>query len=241
VPKAPADSLLTATVRPTLNRRTQSLEAAEKDISNGAILWDVNITEFSARFAVQPDDWPEPGDKAREPDPHIEADFTIIQLESVLAVVKWSITGTEVISTRKSRIPLQSYARAALIAVEDALEANGYYSYKEMTAERRGHVSAYQMNNGRLLDPETRQPRKPPSRKHVYPPSGIHRLDLARIADTYRKAVKAGSRSATLDTARAFNISRSTAARKITEARRQGLLGPARRNAAGELGTVEPT
>jgi DNA-binding transcriptional regulator LsrR (DeoR family) len=47
--------------------------------------------------------------------------------------------------------------------------------------------------------------------------------------------MKRGSRSPTRDVARRLNLSRSTAARAIAEAREQGLLGLARRTAPGEL------
>jgi hypothetical protein len=58
---------------------------------------------------------------------------------------------------------------------------------------------------------------------------------IREAADEYRRAIRRGSRSPTADVADALNVGRSTAARAIAAARKQGLLGPARRTAPGEL------
>lgn len=241
VPKAASDSLLTCTVVPTPNQREKELETVRQDVANGAVLWDVNVSEMNERFTVQPDPhWP--GNSDPPPDyerpelaPYIEADFTVLQHNGQLTVVSWSISGTEIVSTRKSRIPLQAYARAALIAVEDALHANAEHSYEQMMAERRGHASFLEMSNGRLIDPKTRESRKPAPRPRLVASNGKPiGLAPSDVADAYRMAVKSGSRSPTVDVAHAFHVGRSTAARAIAEARKQGLLGPALRNAAGE-------
>lgn len=213
MPKPASDSLLTCTVTP----------APDQPQQDDAAVWAVNVSEFCERLGVQP------GSPA-QPDPYVEADFTILQTGAQLTVVRWSITGTEMISTRKSRIPLQTYARAALIAVEDALEASGRRS-------RRGHVSAFEMSNGRLIDPQTREQRKPSRRQAHTAANGNGKrptLDLAQVVDEYRKAIERGSRSPTVDVAHALNVGRSTAARALAAAREQRLLGPALRNRAGE-------
>ena len=205
-----------------------------QSVVDGAVLWDVNVSEYSRRFTVMPDGALERAPKA--PDPYIEADFTVLQRDGYLTVVAWSISGTELISTRKSRIPLQTYARAALSAVEDALELNAERTYEQMTIERRGHRSRFEMSNGRLIDPDTREQREPsPRHKHTAATNGDRpTVELARVVDEYRQAIERGSRSPTVDTARALNVGRSTAARAIAAAREQGLLGPALRNRAGE-------
>jgi hypothetical protein len=57
---------------------------------------------------------------------------------------------------------------------------------------------------------------------------------FAAVADVYRYALRTG-RPATASVGEAFNVSRSTAGRWVVEARRRGLLGPARPGVAGEL------
>jgi hypothetical protein len=57
---------------------------------------------------------------------------------------------------------------------------------------------------------------------------------LTRAAETYRMALRAGQ-SGPKAVAEVFHISRSSAGRWLVEARRRGLLGPARPGVAGEI------
>jgi hypothetical protein len=66
------------------------------------------------------------------------------------------------------------------------------------------------------------------------PVRGDIRERIPRAATAYRQAIARGSRKPTEEVAQALNVGRSTAARAISAARAQGLLGPALRARAGE-------
>lgn len=69
---------------------------------------------------------------------------------------------------------------------------------------------------------------KPPRRNKVDPG------DVARAANLYREALAAGRRDATEAVAQALDVSRTTASRRIRQARDDGLLGEAPGTKAGE-------
>lgn len=176
--------------------------------------------------------------------PYIAVDFLIGENHG-LEVLAWSISGYQPLATRRSRFPLQTYARAAVLAVEDALAVDDltYEKIMEQELPYHGHLAddgsghvyrEFKIVDGRIEDPRTGRPRTPARHKHTYPKNGKHQLELGLVVDEYRRAIDRGSRSPTVDVARAFNVGRSTAARSIAAARKQGLLGPALRNRAGE-------
>ena len=57
---------------------------------------------------------------------------------------------------------------------------------------------------------------------------------LPRIVEAYRDAIARGSTSPTLDVATQLHYARGYVSRMLSEARREGLLGPARPGVAGE-------
>jgi hypothetical protein len=154
-----------------------------------------------------------------------------------LAIVRWAVVGlTDAQLVKRSRFPLRTYARAALVAVADALDAYGEegLDYAGAVETRHAVVNYLLLEGGRLVDQDTRAVRTPPPRVRVRSGGGSLRSKLARVAELYREAVADGSHRATADVAETFGVSRATAARAVSAARRQGLLGPALRTRAGE-------
>jgi hypothetical protein len=179
--------------------------------------------------------------------PYVAVDFTVAERNGQLEIVQWSISGYEILTTKQSRFPLQTYARAALFAVEDALAADNLTYEDIMTQELPYHGSLtndrvgwvykeFRIVDGQVADARARKPRpRPrPPRANPSPRSDEAGSRPPRAADEYRRAIERGSRSPTADVARALNVGRSTAARALAAAREQGLLGPALRNRAGE-------
>jgi hypothetical protein len=179
--------------------------------------------------------------------PYVAVDFTVAERNGQLEIAKWSISGYEILTTKQSRFPLQTYARAALFAVEDALAADEL-TYEEimaqelpyhgsLTNDKLGWVyQEFRIVDGQIVDAPGRKPRpraRPPW-TNPSPRSDEAHSRARRAADEYRRGIARGSRSPTADVARALNVGRSTAARALAAAREQGLLGPALRNRAGE-------
>jgi hypothetical protein len=228
VPKAAKDTLLNTRTRPAPNALThgyaRSRERLKEIRRRGAVVWHVEV-------AAVTDPPPEPGD------PYVEASFQVAEFkDGALAVVGWALTGTsDVRLSESSRFPLRTYARAAILAVLDALDATPDLTYEQIKAQRRTYIGGYEVIGGRLTDKRTHTARTVP--KHAHATNGAGRLDLDRVVDAYREAIERGSRSPTVDVAHAFDVGRSTAARSLAEARRQGLLGQALRTRAGERPT----
>jgi hypothetical protein len=239
VPKPARDrGLFTTTkyARDVFATRAKSVRHAEK--RDGTDFWHV---------AIQ--DWTEGEEK---PKAHIAVEFIIGRRDGELAISNWSISGYDMPpASRDSRLPLHTYARAALLAVDDALAVdelthedvmrhmNEGLPYHGTLSEAPAFVTrAFRIADGRLDDPRARNPRPRPRRtNHTVTPE--ERLTRAtRAAEAYREAIARGSPSPTEDVARALDVSRSTASRAITDARRQGLLGRALRNRAGEQMTT---
>jgi hypothetical protein len=228
--------LLTTTKRATeaLDEERRQLRQAVK--SHGE-LWHVRILDSEK-------------DEQGDGKPYVAVDFTVAEREGQLEIAKWSISGYEILTTKQSRFPLQTYARAALFAVEDALAADAL-TYEEIMAQElpfHGSLSndklgwvyqEFRIVDGQVADARSRKPRpRPrPPRTNSSPRSDETHSRAPRAADEYRRAIERGSRSPTADVARALNVGRSTAARAIAAAREQGLLGPALRNRAGESPT----
>jgi hypothetical protein len=172
----------------------------------GSDLWRVTIVDLETE---------QPGSRAM-----LTVTFEIGELQSgELFVSQWSISGPDVPRSRASRVPLHTYSRAALYAVEHAI-ANG-----------RGSTRYEIDRNGRIIDPRAGERPERPRKRHVYPKDETR---VARAAELYREAYERGSRSPTADVARELNVGRSTAARAIADARKKGLLGSALANRAGE-------
>jgi hypothetical protein len=181
---------------------------------------------------------------------YISVDFIICDYgDGTYSVIRWSISGFQRLSTRESRFPLQTYERAAIYAVGDAVAADDLtYDDIDMVQELQlqgsltqggplRHVYAeYKIVDGRFKHPRIlKRPR--PGRRNTTAKSEEARSRVSRAAEEYRRALESGSRSPTADVARALTVGRSTAARALTAAREQGLLGPALRNRAGEQQT----
>lgn len=115
---------------------------------------------------------------------------------------------------------------ASLRGFQEAVLSRG-----DMDADTRSAVQARFDAEVEALTP----PRTPSGRHKSYP-----RPYLELVAATYRKAFDGGSRSPTLDTALALDISRSTAAKLVMRCRdpRVGLLSPTSKTKAG--GTRPP-
>jgi hypothetical protein len=212
VPKAAKDVLLMTTTT-----------AKPSPLPDSAPVWDVKISPFTEY---------EPGD------PYVHTGFGIAQFEDGnLAIIGWAITGSsDVRLSASSRFPLRTHARAALLAVEDAIEDAGTMglSYEQVVATRHQFINNFVLEGGRLTDPRTHKVRAAPKRRYAHPANGSHRPELDDVVSEYRDAIERGSRSPTVDVARAFGVSRATAARSLAEARSQGLLGLALKARAGE-------
>ena len=121
-----------------------------------------------------------------------------------------------------------SFEKLALLAAGDAIANDAIPTDTPGMWTR----ADYQIVNGRVDDPRAYQPHRTPRRRNHHDTNGDS--PAHRAAEAYRQAVDRGSRHPTADAARALNVSRATAGRAISEARKQGLLGPALRNHAGE-------
>ena len=254
MPKPATDRRLLTTTKLATEVLADELQALERVVArDGDDYWHVRILDW--------EDDPQGGGLAaqkhrarsrrnrqgdRRP-PFIAVEFIIGRHDQGYSIAKWSISGYDLISTRASRFPLQTYAKAAMLAVEDAIAAEGkpvdhgdlwdqlpYIGYPR-TPELGYIYREYLVVNGQMTDPRvTRKPRPRPQRHYVTARSDEVRDRVSRAVDEYRKALEQGSRSPTADVARALNVGRSTAARALSEAREQGLLGHALRNRAGE-------
>jgi hypothetical protein len=173
-----------------------------------------------------------------DPTQDVLVEFTIQVRDGWPTIASWAIRGTGATATRRSRFPLATYARAALLAAEDALAADGLTHEDIVRADLLyvGSLSTgwvgreFRVVDGRLDDPRTRRPA--PRHRAQRRERADDRVE--RAAAEYRQALERGSRSPTADVARVLDVGRSTAARAISEARERGLLGAALRTAAGE-------
>jgi hypothetical protein len=224
VPKAAKDTVLTTRTRRAEQALTDECALDQKRVENlrrdGATVWYVEVLSPAA---MDPE--------SREP----YVSFQVAQFASgYLGVVSWAIVGTDIVRLGEaSRFPLRTYARAAIFAVQDALDEGAGVLFNGQPVSRRPYVSDFELKAGRLTDLRTRQVRISPRRAYVRS-AGSARRDLRRVADEYRAAVERGSQHPTADVADAFNVSRASASRDIREARRQKLLGPALGTRAGE-------
>jgi hypothetical protein len=231
VPKRASDRRLLTTTKPAIQALEEDLALVRQAVkARGTDFWHVRLLDFEgdptdfSRYALQLAPVKRAQGRGRpDPQPYIAVDFVIgTHPGGELFVHSWSISGFEVLTTRQSRFPMQTYARAALFAVEDALDA-GERTYKE-----------YRVVDGQVQDPRTGKPRPRSRRQYVSAKSEELQTRVERAAEEYRRAVDRGSVSPTVDVAHALSVGRSTAARAIAAARKQGLLGPALRNRAGE-------
>jgi hypothetical protein len=254
VPKPATDRRLLTTTKLATEVLADELQALEDVVArDGTDYWQVRILDW--------EDDPLRGDAAGHGrgarsgrdrqrdrrDRFIAVEFIVGWHDPGYSIAKWSISGYELMSTRASRFPLRTYALAAMFAVEDAIADGGVPSRRgnlwdflpyigNSRSPELGYIyREYRVVDGNVVNPRAkRKPRPRPRRRYVTTKSDEKRDRIERATDEYRRALQEGSRSATLDVARALNVGRSTAARAITEAREQGLLGPALRNRAGE-------
>jgi hypothetical protein len=242
VPKPASDRQLEAELKPAVKRLEEDLREIRQGVKRHGELWDVRIFDF-----------PTPGLPAESYDePPIVVHFLIgRRVGGDLYVVRWSINGYELLSTTESRTPLQTYAKAAIFAVEDALAVRDAHgpddkpTYNPLPPEVAYQASVtngklnwgrgtYLVVDGQLQDLGGHTPRPRSSPPRVKRKSGELEARIPRAVEEYRRAIERGSLSPTADVARALNVGRSTAARALAAAREQGLLGPALRNRAGE-------
>ena len=228
MPKAARDTHLLTATRPAANALDDEHKARRNDLDTAGVnVWHVAIHSDASS--------PQPGDTfPSDVAPHVEISFLIAQLDSgALSVVRWTLTGgSDVRLSQTARFPLRTYARAAILAVVDVLEEAGGVAFEQVVAENHAYFNSFDIVAGRLTDPRTREIRTTPKQSHTS--NGAHGPDLDRVVEEYRKAIERGSRSPTRDVAQAFDVGRSTASRRLAEARQQGLLGPALRTSAGE-------
>lgn len=241
------DRDIRADVRPAVKAAEGRLKRLRQVAKTpGVELWDVEIIDNPV--LVEPIEGDEFDDE-----PEIVVQFVIgSRGRDKLYIHRWSMVGVGPQSTSGTRTPLQTLARVAIWAVEDALDVraahgmNGGVAYGPLPPEVLYMASVtngtlnwgrgmYQVADGQLQDvggqtarPRARRPTSTAKRNEIE-----QRIPAA--VKEYRRALEHGSRSPTSDVARALNVGRSTAARALAEARRQGLLGPARRTSAGEL------
>jgi hypothetical protein len=246
MPKPARDRTLLAKVRPATRAREDDLKHVRQAVkASGGELWDVVISDLGS--AVEPGvEFPPPDDDT----PTLVRFLLVSRPDGELYFFSWSITGWGPVRTTKTRTPLQTLAKAALFAVEDALDVrdahgpDGKLTHNPLPpevvyqaavpdgklTEGYGH---YLVVDGQVQDVGGPTTRPRPTRRTS---TMSHKLEerARRAAEVYRDALRHGSRHPTQDVARRLHLSRSTAARALDEARRQGLLGPARRTSAGE-------
>lgn len=253
MPRPANDRILGATVQPALSVLEQDFKRRRKAAkSPGFRYWNVRIIDYEV---VQPADDLQPEDLLEE-EPMLLVEFTIYSENGGgLYIDSWSVTGTQMLSSTETRTPLHTYARVAVRAVEDALAIEAAHgpdnklmhepegvtvAFTARLAEGKLELAKgeYPCINGQLQDArgEPLQPR--PRRLRSVNGNDELQARIPRAVEEYRRAIGRGSRSPTVDVARELHVGRSTAARAIAEARRQGLLGPARRTSAGELRSV---
>jgi hypothetical protein len=234
-----SDRQLLADVRPAVKAFEEEIKQVRQAVKAGTELWHVTI-----------EDLPMLGEADDDPN-DVEAHFLIGQRNGGdLHVHRWSITGSMPPRTTESRTPLQTYARAAIFAVEDALAVRDAHgpddkpAYNPLPPEVPYLASVtngklnwgrgnYLVVNGQVRDLGGQEPRVRRSRPRNPRRNGLE-ARIPQAVEEYRRAIADGSRSPTADVARALNVGRSTAARALAAAREQGLLGPALRNRAGE-------
>jgi hypothetical protein len=235
MPRPASDRRLLTTTQRATRVLEEELKGLRQAVKRHGDLWHVRIL-----------DW---GSDEGDDRPYLAVDFVIGERDGRLEIAKWSITGHEILTTRQSRFPLQTYARAALFAAEDALAADDVLTYEAIMAQELPYIRSltedeagsrgwvykeFRIVDGRIRDARARKPRQRPRRKHVTAKDDELDTRIPRAVEAYRRAIERGSRSPTVDVARALNVGRSTAARALSDAREQGLLGPALRNRAGE-------
>jgi hypothetical protein len=228
VPKPTTDKIVFARVQSNADalkaRAAEEEWVRQRETETGAVAWYVEINP--APTPASEDDSTTTEQAANAPSPLIS--FTIHQFTNgTLVVTGWKIEGGHDVRLTSSdvRLPLRTYARTALLAVEDAIADPAY--------KKGGYLTQYEVSGGKVMDYGTRNARSPQTPR-IAPTNGRPTPDLSAWVDAYRQAVERGSRSAIVDVANAFHVGRSTASRRIAEARREGLLGPALRNKAGE-------
>jgi hypothetical protein len=233
------DRQLLAETVPAVSAITEELRQVRQGVKAEGELWHVKILDL-----------PSLGEADDEPH-NVEVHFLIGRRRSGdLSVHRWSITGSELLSTTESRTPLRTYARAALFAVEDAIAVQDAHgpdnkpTHEPLRPETVYEASltdgkldlgrgTYLVVDGRVHDVGGKMPRTRRSRPRSRRSNDLE-ARIPQAVEEYRRAIADGSRSPTEDVARALNIGRSTAARALAAAREQGLLGPALRNRAGE-------
>jgi hypothetical protein len=249
MPKPARDRWLSTEVKPAVKAAEEHLKdlrrIAKAGVRQDVELWDVKIHDNPTP--------PEPGgefDPDADAAPEIVVHFVIASGGGELWVNHWTMVGLGPSSMSGSRTPLQTLARVAIYSVEDALavrEAHAPdgkltheplppevgYSASVTDGQLTWGAGTYRIIDGQLQDFGGPTPRPRPSRPRASSKRNDARIPQA--VEEYRRAISRGSRSPTVDVARALHVGRSTAARAIAEARRQGLLGPAKRTAAGEV------
>jgi hypothetical protein len=233
------DRQLLAETRPAVRALEEELKEVRQAVKAGTEFWHVAV-----------EDLPVLGEADDDPN-DVEAHFLIGRRKSGdLHIHRWSITGSLPPRTTESRTPLQTYARAAIFAVEDAVAVRDAHgpddkpAYNPLPREVAYQASVtngklnwgrggYLVVNGQVRDLGGQEPRVRRSRPRSPSRDGLE-ARIPQAVEEYRRAIADGSRSPTADVARALNVGRSTAARALAAAREQGLLGPALRNRAGE-------
>jgi hypothetical protein len=225
---------MTFTQRATDTAREDMAELQRYARRYNGRLWSVRIFDIKE------------ADVARDAlsEPYLAASFLVGADSGQLRILRWTISGLEILPTTKSRLPLALLARLAVFAVEDALAADDVLTYEVIMAQELTYIGSlaepggqvvreYRVVNGEVQDPRSGLPR--PRRA---PPPTAKRVELRervrRAAEEYQRAVRRESRTATLDVAAALGLSRASAARAIAEARRLGMLGAALEGRAGE-------
>ena len=154
--------------------------------------------------------------------------FVVRRRDGTLSIAAWGIHATGDVTSSHARFSMRVLAKVALLAADDAIATDsiptdipGMFT----TAE-------YRIVGGRVDDPRAYQPRRTPRPSNDRDDNGDGTVH--RAAAAYRQAVEQSSRSPTADAARALCVSRATAGRAISEARKLGLLGAALRTQPGE-------
>ncbi len=150
------------------------------------------------------------------------AEIVRLALEARDWLAPGGITASELRSVRV-RESLQRALRAAARPI--TWREGDWFRIEDDSADERRHSYAVTFDGGR--DPSNGRGQR------------VTRPELERAAGLYRQALALGKRDPTATVARALPKSRSTAARWIMRARREGLLGPAVGPTPGETVTQQ--
>jgi hypothetical protein len=162
--------------------------------------------------------WPESIDVRAELDDGVIVEYTLrLNPEGVYRSHDLRVLGPfDAKILRALGVGLASHEAVAQATIRVSLEADGKASFDLFSSKQ---VTATEVKAALRSKPSAR-------------PQPATELEL--VANTYRKAVKEGRRDATEQVARAIHVSRPTAARRVAEARKTGLLGKADGTKAGE-------